>query len=81
MDILQLTAFFQWCCIINGGLLLLWSGFMIFAPEFVYRIQSHFVSLPRQQFQTVLYSFVGLFKLLFLMFNLTPYISLLIITG
>ncbi len=81
MDILLLTEFFQWCCIINGSLLLLWSGSLIFAADLVYRIQSAFISLPRQQFQTLLYSFIGLFKLLFILFNLTPYLSLLIISS
>jgi hypothetical protein len=35
--------------------------------------------MPRPTFTVVFYSFIGLFKIFFLFFNLVPYLALLII--
>jgi len=79
MDILTLQAFFMWCTIINGGLLVLWATMFTFAPNVVYRTQCRWFPLSRDVFAVVIYSFLGLFKIFFLIFNLVPYIALLII--
>ena len=79
MDIDALTAFFMWCSIINGALLMLWLGVYSLAPDLVYRTQSRWFPIPRESFDVVFYSFLGLFKIFFLMFNVVPYLTLLII--
>lgn len=79
MDIQTLTTFFMWCSIINGALLALWVTIQMAAPDLVYRTQSFWFPIPRETFNVIFYSFLGLFKLLFLIFNLVPYIALLII--
>lgn len=81
MDIQILTSFFMWCTIINGGILIFWTLFCAFAPDLVYRIQSTFFNIPRETFDIIIYSFIGLVKIAFLMFNLIPYLALLIIGG
>lgn len=78
MDIQTLTIFFKWCTIINGGILILWAVFMMFAPNIVYRTQSIWFPIPRETFNVVIYSFLGVFKIFFLMFNVVPFIALLI---
>ncbi len=79
MDIQTLTAFFMWCTIINGGLLLLWTAMLMSAPGLVYRIQNRFFPLPRETFDVVIYAFLGLFKIFWLVFNAVPYVALLIV--
>jgi Family of unknown function (DUF6868) len=79
MDIQTLTSFFMWCSIINGGILILWIGICMFAPDLVYRTQSLWFSIPRATFDVVIYAFIGLFKIFFLVFNLVPYLALLLI--
>lgn len=79
MDIQTLTSFFMWCTIIDAGLLLLWTTVYCIAPELVYRMQTYWFPIPRETFNIVFYSFLGLFKALFLIFNATPFIALLII--
>ncbi len=79
MDIQFLTSFFMWCTIINGGLFLLWAGFFLMAPTFTYNLQNKFIPLPREKYDVIIYSFLGLFKMLFLLFNLVPYVVLLIL--
>ena len=79
MDIETLSRFFLWCTLINGGILLLWAALVGFAPEWFYRVQHKMFPLPRDTFDRVIYALLGLFKLLFLMFCLVPYIALSII--
>jgi hypothetical protein len=79
MDIQTLTNFFMWCTIINGGLLLLWTGISLLAPDLVYRTQNRWFPMPRETFTVVFYSFLGLFEIVFLVFNLVPYVALLIV--
>lgn len=80
MDLVNLTEFFMWCSIINGALLLFWGLFVIVMPDITYRLQSVFFTISRESFDKVIYMFLGLFKMMFLFFNLVPYLALLIIT-
>ncbi len=79
MDLHTLTTFFMWCTIIDGGILLLWVVFSVFTPNLVYRTQSKWFPMPRETFNVVIYSFLGAFKTLFLVFNVVPYVALLIV--
>ena len=79
MNIQTLTTFFMWCTIINGALLVLWTTMCMLAPGLVYRTQSKWFSIPRETFNVVIYFFLGLFKVVFLVFNVVPYVALLIV--
>ena len=79
MDIQTLTTFFLWCTIINGAVFILWSIVYMLAPDLVYRTQNKFFPIPRETFNVVFYAFLGLFKIIFLVFNLVPYLALLIL--
>ena len=79
MDIQTLTTFFMWCTIINGTLFLLATTLFMLAPGLVYRTQSKWFPIPRETFNVVFYSFMGLFKIVILVFNIIPYIALLIV--
>ena len=79
MDPHALTTFFMWCTIINGGVFLLWTAFCVFAPDLVYRTQSMWFPIPRETYNVVIYSFLGLFKIFLLIFNVVPFVALLII--
>ncbi len=79
MDIQTLTRFFMWCTILNGSLLVLWTSMCILAPDWVYRLQSKWFPISRETFNVVIYSFLGLFKIIFLVFNAVPYVALVII--
>ena len=52
---------------------------LIAAPDFVYRTQSSMFPVERETFDKVIYGFLGGFKLLFLFFNVVPYVALLIV--
>ncbi len=81
MDIAMLTKFFMWCTILNLGLLVL-SFLMVafgFGIDFVYRMHSNWFPMPRHTFNTVLYSLIGVYKIFIFVFNLVPWLALVII--
>jgi hypothetical protein len=79
MDIQTLTAFFMWCTILNVALLVLSSLFCFCAGDWAYRIHSKWFSISKETFNVVIYSFLALYKVLVITFNLIPYIALLIV--
>ncbi|MEN8258062.1 MAG: DUF6868 family protein [Thermodesulfobacteriota bacterium] len=79
MDTQTLTSFFMWCTIMNGTLLFFWIAMCALAPDLVYRTQSILFPIPRETFDVVIYSLLGFFKMVFLVFNVAPYVALLII--
>ena len=57
----------------------IWTTMCILAPDLVYRTQSKWFPIPQETFNVVIYSFLGLFKIVFLVFNVVPYVALLIV--
>ena len=75
----MLIAFFKWCTIINGSILLFWSLVTISMPDLLYRTQSKWFQMPRESYNVVTYKFIGVFKIFFIFFNFVPFIALLIL--
>ena len=79
MDIDSIRAFFMWCTILNVALLLLSLLFCLCAGDWIYQIHSKWFSISRETFNVAIYSFLGLYKIFIFVFNLIPYIALLIV--
>ena len=79
MDIATVRAFFLWCTILNGGLLILSFLICACAGDWLYRMHSRWYPMPREIFNVTIYCLVGLFKVFVLVFNLVPYIALVIV--
>jgi len=79
MDIDCIKAFFLWCTILNVALLLLSSLFCICAGDWIYRIHYKLFSISRETFNVLIESFIALYKILVIVFNIIPYTALLII--
>jgi len=79
MDIQTLTAFFMWCTIIDLGLFAWAAIWFLLAPDLTYRIQTKFFAIPRDTFTVIIYTFLGVFKIFILVFNVVPYVALLIV--
>jgi len=79
MDITVVRAFFMWCTIINGALLILSSLICAFTGDWVYRAHSRWFPLSREAFNIAIYSFIGLYKIFFIVFNLVPYLALSVV--
>ena len=74
-----LRTFFMWCSIINGGMLILVSVFILTASNMTYATHKKWFKISRETFNVAMYSFLGLYKLAFFIFNIVPYLALLII--
>ena len=79
MDIDSIRAFFMWCTILNVALLVLSSLMCVCAGDRAYRIHNKWFSISRETFNVAIYSFIGLYKILVFVFNLIPYVALLIV--
>ena len=77
MNIDTLTTFFMWCTAINVGLLVLSFMMVVFASDFMYKVHSKWFPMPRETFNVVLYSMIGVYKILVYVFNLVPWIVLM----
>jgi hypothetical protein len=80
MDIQKLKSFFMWCTIIDGILLVFSFALCALVPDLIYSIHGKLFHIPHETINVLVYSFLGLFKIFWLVFNVTPYITLLIIT-
>ena len=79
MDIRTLIQVFKWCTIINVALFFISFIMCMAATDFIYSWHGQMFDLPRESFNVVLYSFLGLYKVIILAFNLVPYVALRII--
>lgn len=80
MDIQRLKSFLMWCTVINGALLVFSVVIGIAALDFIYQSHSELFSIPGEAVGTSFYTLLGLFKLLWLFFNLIPYVAVSIIS-
>ncbi len=74
-----LTQFFMWCVVINGLLLMVWTFSCVVIPDTVYNLQSRWFPMSREHYNITMYSFLGLFKVIYIVFNVVPWIALLLV--
>ena len=79
MDIDIIQLFFMWCTILNATLLGFSFLICAYAGDWVYKTQSKWFPISRETFNGVIYSFIGIFKMFVLFFNLVPYLALMIV--
>jgi hypothetical protein len=79
MDIQTLTEFFMWLTIINVALFTWAALWLMLVPDLTYRIQTKFFPIQRENFNVTIYALLGVFKLFILVFNIAPYVALLIV--
>ena len=79
MDVDLLTEFFMWCSIIAGGMYLFSVLWFMLLPDFTYALQTRWFPMPRETYNVVMFGFMGLFKVILIVFVIVPYVSLLIV--
>lgn len=65
--------------LINFAVLLLWFGIYAAAPDWLYRSHHRWFALSRERFAEIHYTGMAIFKILILVFNLGPYLALLLL--
>ena len=79
MTLVMIRKTLAWCAVINVGLLLWWFLFLILAHDWTYRLHTKWFKLSAEQFDTIHYKCMALFKTSILVFNLVPYFALRIV--
>lgn len=79
MDYNVIRAFFKWCTIINGGLLILASLLIRFAGDWVFGMHNKWIPITEDAFHAAIYMLLGFFKIIVIVFNLVPYVAIVII--
>ena len=81
MNIEMLRALLGWCAVINYSVLIVWFVLFVGARDWMHRLHGRWFRLTDEQFDMVHYAGMGLFKLGIFLFNLAPYLALLVIAS
>ena len=73
---LLVTQLLGWCTVINFGLLVFSTVALLLAGPWVERIHEKIFRLPSDQLRSIYFKYLATMKLLWLFFNLTPYLAL-----
>ncbi len=78
MDIIIMTDFFKYCSIINCSILLIASIVIIMTKDFTYNVHSKlgFWEGSKEAHKQSMYSILGNYKMLIIIFNVVPYFAL-----
>ncbi|MDF7800789.1 hypothetical protein P4C99_15045 [Pontiellaceae bacterium B1224] len=80
MNLEIMREFFGWMTLINLGFYM-WTAIMcIFVKGFISRISGAMFGVDEATGRSIIYGYVGMYKLLFIVFNLVPWIALTIMT-
>ena len=79
MTLIIIRKTLAWCSVINIGLLLWWFLFFVQAHDWMYRLHSKWFKVSVEEFDSIHYRYMALFKTSLLVFNLVPYFALRIV--
>ena len=79
MNIQSIQEVLLWCTVINYAILLLWLFFFILARDWMYRLHTRWFNISHQNFDTIHYAGMAIFKTGVALFNLVPYIAISIV--
>ena len=81
MSLETMRTLLLWCAVLNYGLLLGWALIFLFRPlhEGIHRLTSRWFRLSVEQFDAINYAGIVLYKVGVLLFNLVPYVALLLV--
>lgn len=79
MSLDQLTELFKWMLLINIGLLVFSTISVLVLKNFMIRLHTSLFGISKEQFALAVYAYLGMFKIIVIVFNIVPYIALLLI--
>ena len=78
MSVDTMRGVLLWCGAINMGLLLWWLLIFMLAHDWMYRVHSRWFKLSPETFDSIHYTGMAFFKICIFVFNIVPYVALLI---
>lgn len=79
MSVEIITKVLAWCTTINLALLILGAILFRISRGWIFRIHGRWYNLSNDQFNAINYGAIAFYKILFLVFNLIPYLALRIV--
>jgi hypothetical protein len=79
MTLETVRAVLAWCTVINIGILIWWLVFFILARDWMYRYHCKWFKISDEQFDSLHYAGMALFKIGIFLFNLCPYLAMRIV--
>ena len=80
MNIESLREFFGWMTLINL-VMYMWTAFAcVFMKGFLSRMSGKMFGVSEDAGKSIIYGYVGMYKLFFITFNLVPWIALMIMS-
>ena len=79
MTLDQLTELFKWMTIINIGLFILSSLLTMFLRKIVCKMHGKLFGIDEGKVSIVLYGYLGVYRIFIIVFNMVPYLALLIL--
>ncbi|WP_319201531.1 DUF6868 family protein [uncultured Ilyobacter sp.] len=79
MNIKFFQDFFLWCTIINSIALFFWLLMFFLGNNWIYKFHSRWFEISIEEFHSIHYKGMAFYKLSIFLFNLAPYIALLIV--
>src|SRR5215472_7589660 len=79
MSIEVTRSFLLWCTVINYAILLVWFLVFTLAHDWMRRFHGRWFRLSDEQFDTLHYLGMSIYKIGILLFNLVPFVVLLIV--
>ena len=76
MSIDAARIFLLWCTLINYGILLVWFLMFVWARDVLHRMHGRWFRLSDEQFDTIHYAGMSIYKIGLLLFNLVPFLAL-----
>ncbi len=80
MKIELLKNFLLWCTILNYGVILVWFSLFVLAHNWMYSLHGRWFRLTVEQFDAIHYAGMAIYKIGIFLFNLGPYIALLLVS-
>jgi hypothetical protein len=69
-----------WCVGLNYAILLIWSGVLIFAHNWMYRMHTRWFKLPLETFDAMHYAGLAVYKIGIILLNLVPLIAFCLVS-
>ena len=79
MDIEVARNALLWCTVINYGLLMLWLLLYALPHTWLHRLWGRWFRLTTEQFDAINFAGIVIYKVGILLFNLVPYVALVIV--
>jgi len=80
MNIELIRDVLGWSVLINFAILIAWFSFFVMGREFMYKMHKKWFNVPKEKFNTINYTLMGIFEILILLLFLAPYLAIRIAT-